>query len=513
MFTEIPEYQELEKLAGEMRAKHLRDLFAADPSRAEQFTFTAGDFTIDLSKHLFDQTILKALINLARVSEVEKKREAMFAGELINTTEQRAVLHTALRNKANTPIDVDGKNVMDDINAVLDHMRTFANKIRSEKKIKNIINIGIGGSDLGPVMAYEALKAYSDRNLTVRFVSNVDSTHLVELTRDLKPEETLFIIASKTFTTDETMSNARSAREWIGTDIANHFVALSTNIEEVTKFGIAEENIFGFWDWVGGRYSLPSAIGLSLMIAIGPEHFDELLQGYHTIDKHFRETPLEKNVPVLLGLIGLWYTNFFNAQSYAILPYEQYLSRFPAYMQQADMESNGKHITKDGEEVNYQTGPIVWGEPGTNGQHAFYQLLHQGTKLIPADFIVFANSLNPLADQHEKLVANCFAQSQALAFGKDDENKHKEMLGNHPSTTFMAAKLTPATLGQLIALYEHKIFVQGAIWNINSFDQFGVELGKVIAKQVLVEIKDASKNPQYDSSTNNLIATYRTIKI
>jgi glucose-6-phosphate isomerase len=502
MLSDTPEYKALEDHAQEMKKTHLRDLFSQDPQRAERFTYQAGDFHIDLSKHLVKPSTLDLLFALARASHVEQKRDDMFSGVAINTTENRQVLHVALRQGSDAPVYIQN---------VLQRMREFSERIRKERRIKHIINIGIGGSDLGPAMAYEALKWYSDRNLTVRFISNVDGTHFLEATRDLNPKETLFIVASKTFTTDETMSNAQRAREWIGGDISNHFVALSTNREEVVKFGILPQNMFEFWDFVGGRYSLPSAIGLSLMIAIGPKNFDDMLDGYRLIDQHFKNTQLNKNVPMLLGLIGIWYNNFWNAQTYAILPYEQYLSRFPAYMQQLDMESNGKRVTKEGEQVNFQTGPIVWGEPGTNGQHAFYQLLHQGTKLVPVDFIVFANSLNPLADHHQKLVANCFAQSQALAFGKDDE-PHRHMPGNHPSTTFIAPKLTPNTLGQLIALYEHKIFIQGAIWNINSFDQFGVDLGKAIAKQILREIKDSSILPNYDSSTNNLIGIYRRLE-
>ena len=458
----------------------------------------------------------------------------MFSGQKINATENRAVLHVALRNRSNTPILVEGRDVMPEVNGVLERMRGFARRVRSGEwqgytgcRIRNIVNLGIGGSDLGPVMAYEALKPYSDRNLTVRFVSNVDGTHFAEAVRDLNPAETLFIVASKTFTTQETMTNAESAKAWLLkalTDpraVARHFVALSTNAEKVRAFGIDTANMFGFWDWVGGRYSLCSAIGLPVMIAIGPENFDALLDGYHQMDRHFAEAPFEKNMPVILGLLGIWYNNFFDAQSHAILPYDQYLSRFAAYFQQGDMESNGKYITRDGQRVDWETGPVIWGEPGTNGQHAFYQLIHQGTKLIPCDFIGFARSHNPLGDHHAKLMSNFFAQTEALAFGKTAEQcraegvpdhlvPHKTFEGNRPTNTLMARQLTPQVLGQLIALYEHKIFVQGIVWDIYSFDQWGVELGKVLANRILPELT-AAQEPElkHDASTNALITRFR----
>lgn len=535
LLTDRPEWRKLQEHYKKVKTVHLRELFQ-DSNRAKEFSLEVGDIYLDYSKNRITKETMSLFLDLLKTLGVEKQIQAMFKGEKINTTENRAVLHVALRNVANTPILVDGKDVMPEVNAVLEHMSIFAKAIRSGKwkgytgkKIKNIINLGIGGSDLGPVMAYEALKFYSDRSLTVRFVSNVDSTHFVEATKDLNPEETLFIIASKTFTTEETMTNAFSARGWLLralTDedaIAKHFVALSTNTEKVKEFGIREENMFAFWDWVGGRYSLTSAIGLSLMIAIGPENFQELLKGFHLMDMHFKTTPLEKNMPVILAILGLWYNDFFGAQTQAILPYEQYLSRFPAYFQQGDMESNGKSVTKNGESVSYQTGPVIWGEPGTNGQHAFYQLIHQGTKLIPCDFIAFAQTLNPLGDHHDKLLANVFAQTEALAFGKTKEElekegvakeliPHKTFLGNHPTNTFLLPKLTPFTLGQLIALYEHKIFVQGVVWNIDSFDQWGVELGKVLAKKILGEIKENKKELSHDSSTNALIKKYQELK-
>lgn len=529
-------YQALERHCIEMAPIHLRELFADSPERATEFTFQAGDYFADFSKQRIAPKTMDLLLSLARQAGVEERRDEMFTGKKINTSEHRAVLHVALRNRSNTPILVDGTDVMDEVNSVLDHMREFSNAIRSGewkgytgKAIKNIVNIGIGGSDLGPVMANEALKSYSDRNLTMRFVSNIDPTHLVEQTRDLDPEETLFVVASKTFTTDETLTNARFAKKWLldalkdDAAVARHFVALSTNTEEVTAFGIDRENMFGFWDWVGGRYSLPSAIGLPLMIAIGSDNYDAMLDGYHTMDTHFQNTPLEKNVPVLMALAGIWNNNFLGAETQAILPYDQNLVRLPAYLQQANMESNGKHVTRDGKQITYQTGPVVLGEPGTNGQHAFYQLFHQGTKLVPADFILYANSHNSMGDMHEKLIANCLAQSQALAFGKTQEElaadgvtedllPQKEMLGNHPSTTLIAPELTPSTFGQLIALYEHTIFVQGVIWDINSFDQWGVERGKVIAKQVLKDVNSSDSSPAYDGSTNNLIEIYRGMK-
>ncbi len=536
MFSKLSSVSALKKHHAAIAAAHIRDLFRDDPKRSETFSLNVGDIYVDFAKHRITPETVTLLLDLAKETQVEEQRNNMFSGQKINVTENRAVLHVALRNVSNTPINVDGKNVMPDVNSVLDHMKTFSTAIRSGawkgytgKRIKNIINIGIGGSDLGPVMTFEALRWYSDRNLTVRFVSNVDGTHFTEMTRDINPEETLFIIASKTFTTEETMTNARSARNWLletlkdEASIAKHFVALSTNTAAVTDFGIDPANMFVFWDWVGGRYSLTSAIGLSIMIAIGTENFEELLKGFHIMDTHFLTAPLARNIPVILALLGIWYNNFFQAQTHAILPYDQYLVRFPAYFQQGDMESNGKSVTRQGQYVDYETGPIIWGEPGTNGQHAFYQLLHQGTKCIPCDFIVFAESLNPLSDHQTKLVANCFAQAEALAFGKTEievrnENipealvPHKVFAGNHPSTTILAKRLTPSVLGQLIALYEHKIFTQGAIWNINSFDQFGVELGKVLSQKIFSELQDSVKELAHDSSTNALIQTYRKLK-
>ncbi len=529
-------WQNLQAHFQSVQPLHLRDLFRNDPGRAGRMTVEDCGLLLDYSKNRITDQTLQLLLALAEAAGLNQAIERMFTGQKINSTEDRAVLHTALRNRSNKPVLVDGQNVMVKVRAVLDQMAGFAGKIRSGawtghtgKRIRNIINIGIGGSDLGPVMAYEALRPYSDRKLTVRFVSNVDGTHLVEATRDLDPEETLFIVASKTFTTQETMTNAQSARAWLlekledEAAIARHFVALSTNAEKVAEFGIdAEHNMFEFWDWVGGRYSLPSAIGLPLMIAIGPENFLSLLDGYHAMDRHFRQTPLERNMPVLLGLLGIWYNNFFGCASHAILPYDQYLSRFAAYFQQGDMESNGKYVTLDGQNVAWQTGPIIWGEPGTNGQHAFYQLLHQGTRIVPADFIGFARSHNPIGDHHPKLMANFFAQTEALAFGKTRQEvvaegtperlvPHKIFEGNRPTNTIMAPLLDPETLGKLIALYEHKIFVQGVIWQINSFDQWGVELGKVLAKRILPEL-EAEEEPQlaHDSSTSQLIAWFRT---
>jgi glucose-6-phosphate isomerase len=532
--TKTAQWQALQKQADALKDTHLRDLFADDVKRGTNFSLQAVDVFADFSKNRLTRETLDLLFNLARTAEVEKLRDAMFSGEKINTTEDRAVLHTALRNQSDRPVTTDGKDVMPAVRAVLDKMAVFATAVRSKswlghtgKPIKTVVNIGIGGSDLGPVMATEALKFYSQRDLNVRFVSNVDSTHLQETIRDLDPAETLFIIASKTFTTDETMTNAHSARDWLlqalgeQSAVAKHFVAVSTNTTEVQKFGIDAANMFEFWDWVGGRYSMTSAIGLSIMIAIGPDNFHDLLSGFYAMDEHFRTAPLEQNLPVILALIGLWYTNFFGAQSEAILPYDQYLHRFAAYFQQGNMESNGKSVTKAGEFVSYDTGPVIWGEPGTNGQHAFYQLLHQGTRLIPADFIGFAESLNPLSDHHLKLTANLFAQTQALAFGKTAEEvraedvpealvAHKTFRGNHPTNTLLLPKLTPKTLGELIALYEHKIFVQGAIWQINSFDQWGVELGKVLAKDLFAELKTPSDTKR-DSSTDNLLTAFRKL--
>lgn len=527
--TDYSEWKVLQNHFATIKDTHLRQLFDEDPKRGETFSLQTKHIYFDYSKNRITEETLKLLLQLATAVDLSTKIAEMFSGEKINTTENRAVLHTALRNRSNTPIFVDGKDVMIEINTVLEHMRSFSNKIRSGawkgytgKAIKNIVNLGIGGSDLGPVMVYEALKFYTDKNLTVRFVSNVDATHFAEQTRDLNPEETLFIIASKTFTTEETMTNAHTARQWLIdklTDeqaVSNHFVAVSTNTEKVQEFGIDPANMFVFWDWVGGRYSICSAIGLAVMIAIGSDNFDEMLDGFHAMDQHFRTTPLEQNLPVILALIGIWYNNFFDAQTYALLPYDQYLHRFPAYFQQGDMESNGKSVTKDGQRVNYQTGPIVWGESGTNGQHAFYQLLHQGTKLVPCDFIGCKESLNSIGDHHIKLMANFLAQTEALAFGKTAEElqkegvqenliPHKTFEGNRPTNTILIDKLTPYTLGQIIALYEHKIFVQGVIWNINSFDQWGVELGKILAKKILGELKDGKVAVHHDSSTNRLL--------
>ncbi len=532
---QTPEWKSLLDHYRDAESLHLRDLFADNPGRAEQFTIEDCGLLLDYSKNRVTSETMRLLLALAEAMGLKDAIERMFSGEKINTTEGRAVLHTALRNRSDTPILVDGENVMVKVRHVLDQMAAFAKKVRggawtghTGKPVRNVVNIGIGGSDLGPVMAYEALRSYSDRKLTVRFVSNVDGTHLAEATRDLDPEETLFIVASKTFTTQETMTNAQNARAWLlesledEAAIAKHFVALSTNGEKVAEFGIdAEHNMFEFWDWVGGRYSLPSAIGLPLMIAIGPENFFRMLDGYHAMDRHFRETPFERNMPVLLGLLGIWYNNFFDCASHAILPYDQYLSRFAAYFQQGDMESNGKYVTLDGENVSWQTGPIIWGEPGTNGQHAFYQLLHQGTKIVPADFIGFAQTHNPIGDHHPKLMANFFAQTEALAFGKsreavvaegtsEDLVPHKVFEGNRPTNTIMAKQLDPETLGKLLALYEHKIFVQGVIWQINSFDQWGVELGKVLAKKILPELESANEPElDHDASTNRLIGWFR----
>ncbi|MDO4571245.1 MAG: glucose-6-phosphate isomerase [Planctomycetia bacterium] len=541
--VEIPQWGALEKLAQTVQNVSLREMFASEPKRAEKMTLDACGLHLDYSKNRVNDEVLKNLFDLATQAGVERARDRMFAGEKINCTEKRAVLHVALRNRSNTPIFVDGENVMPEVNKVLQQMDDFASQIRTGKwlgatgtPIRNIVNIGIGGSDLGPVMAYEALKPYTMRELNVRFVSNIDGSHLAEAVRDLNPEETLFIIASKTFTTLETMTNARSARKWTlqalratglsdGEIVARHFVALSTNAEKVAEFGIDTRNMFAFWNWVGGRYSLPSAIGLALMVAIGPENFYAMLEGYHAMDNHFQTAPLEANMPVVLALLGVWYNNFMGAASHAILPYDQYLSRFAAYFQQGDMESNGKYITRDGEKVAWQTGPIIWGEPGTNGQHAFYQLLHQGTKLVPADFIAFAQSHNPHMgetpnEHHLKLMANVFAQTEALAFGKTrdevlaegiapDLAAHKVFEGNRPTNTILAKKLTPQILGSLIALYEHKIFVQGIIWNINSFDQWGVELGKVLATRILKELEAPNAELKHDSSTNALIEWFK----
>ncbi len=537
----MPEWLALGKHREEFGQTHLRQLFEENPGRGAGYTLRVGDLYIDYSKHLVTDETLELLRELAAATGVAELREAMFRGEKINTTEDRAVLHTALRAPADTVVEVDGEDVVPGVHEVLDKMAAFSEQIRSGawtgftgKRIRNVVNIGIGGSDLGPAMAYEALRAFADRGLTVRFVSNVDGADLHEAVRDLDPAETLFIIASKTFTTIETITNATSARGWLlaglGGDqaaVARHFVALSTNAEKVTEFGIDPANMFGFWDWVGGRYSFDSAIGLSLMIAIGPGAFRDLLAGFHLMDQHFRTAPAEENAPFLMGLLGIWYGAFFDAQSHAVLPYSHYLSRFTAYLQQLDMESNGKSVDRDGNPVEWQTGPVVWGTPGTNGQHAYYQLIHQGTKVIPADFIGFAKPVAELeeapAAQHDLLMANFFAQTQALAFGKTaDEVRaegaseslvpHKTFHGNHPTTTILAAELTPGVLGQLIALYEHKVFVQGAVWNIDSFDQWGVELGKVLAKRVEPALTEGADVPGLDASTQELVATYRTLR-
>ncbi len=533
--TERAEWKALQKHYEKMKDVHMRDLFAKDPDRAKKYSLEAVDLFLDYSKNRINDETLKRLLALTKMADLRAAIERMFTGEKINRTEDRAVLHVALRAPKGEKIVVDGEDVVPEVHKVLDKMGAFANRVRSGKwkghtgkRIRNIVNIGIGGSDLGPVMAYEALRPFTDRNLTVRFVSNVDGTHLAELTRDLKADETLFIVCSKTFTTQETITNAENARKWLleklgaGQEaVAKHFVAVSTNAKEVSAFGIDTANMFEFWDWVGGRYSYISAVGLSLMLAIGPENFRDMLDGFHAMDKHFRTAPFEKNLSVILALLGIWYNNFFGAQTLAILPYDQYLVRFPAYFQQGDMESNGKSVDQQGNRVDWQTGPIIWGEPGTNGQHAFYQLIHQGTKLIPADFIGFCKSHNPIGDQHEKLMANFFAQTEALAFGKTPDEvraegtkeelvPHRTFLGNRPTNTIMADKLTPRVLGELVAMYEHKIFVQGIIWNIFSFDQWGVELGKVLAKKILSEIQ-AKKAPtlKHDVSTNALLKRFR----
>lgn len=516
--------------------QNLRELFAADPDRAKRFTVKAAGWTLDYSKNLITPELMSALVKIAQAAGVKEWTERMFTGEKINVTENRAVLHTALRNLSGEPVFVDGKDVMPQVREVLQRMGDFSDRVRggqwlgyTGKRIRYVVNIGIGGSDLGPVMATEALKFFSKRTIKNFFVSNVDSTHIAETLRQIKADQTLFIVESKTFTTQETMTNARTARDWLvkqlGSEeaVAKHFCAVSTNAEEVAKFGIDTANMFGFWDWVGGRYSLPSAIGLPLMISIGRKNFDKFLAGYHAMDVHFRTKPLKSNMPVIMALLGILYNNVLKAESYAVLPYDQYLSRFTAYLQQMDMESNGKSVTRDGQRVACSTGPIVWGEPGTNGQHAFYQLIHQGTKLIPADFIGFCKTHNPLGDHHDKLMANFFAQTQALAFGKTEQEvraegtpenlvPHKVFKGNRPTNTLLADDLTPKTLGALIALYEHKVFVQGVIWNIFSFDQWGVQLGKVLAGKILPQLADATRPLNHDSSTNALIAYYRAHK-
>ncbi|MEV7369552.1 glucose-6-phosphate isomerase [Streptomyces sp. NPDC090301] len=540
----LPEWAALGKHREQLGETRLRDLFAADAERGTGYALRVGDLYLDYSKHLVTDETLTLLRELAAATGVAELRDAMFRGEKINTTEDRAVLHTALRAPRGAVIEVDGENVVPGVHAVLDRMGAFSDKVRAGewtghtgKPIKNIVNIGIGGSDLGPAMAYEVLRSFTQRDLTLRFVSNVDGADLHEAVRDLDPAETLFVIASKTFTTIETITNATSARDWLltglgaGQDaVAKHFVALSTNAEKVEEFGIDTANMFEFWDWVGGRYSYDSAIGLSLMIAIGPERFREMLDGFHLVDEHFRTAPPEENAPLLLGLLGVWYGAFFDAQSHAVLPYSHYLSKFTAYLQQLDMESNGKSVDRQGDRVDWQTGPVVWGTPGTNGQHAYYQLIHQGTKVIPADFIGFARPVDDLLPglvaQHDLLMANFFAQTQALAFGKTPDEvraegvpeelvPHKTFQGNHPTTTILADALTPSVLGQLIALYEHKVFVQGAVWNIDSFDQWGVELGKVLAKRiepVLTAADGAQGGEHLDSSTAGLVSAYRTLR-
>ena len=534
----LPAWKALAAHSKEIGKLHLRELFASDSARGEKLVAEGAGLFLDYSKNRITETTLRLLLQLAEESRLPARIEAMFRGDKINVTEKRAVLHVALRAPKNATILVDGKNVVLAVHEVLERMATFSNKIRggewaghTGKRIRNIINIGIGGSDLGPVMAYEALRHYTDRNLTFRFVSNIDGTDFVEATRDLDPAETLFIVSSKTFTTLETMTNAQTARDWLlkglGDDkaaVARHFVAVSTNAEKVSAFGIDTDNMFGFWDWVGGRYSMDSAIGLSTMLAIGPDNFRSMLDGFHQMDEHFRTTPFGQNLPVLLGLLTVWYTDFFDAQTVAVLPYEQYLKRFPAYLQQLTMESNGKHVTLDGKQVTYDTGPVYWGEPGTNGQHSFYQLIHQGTRLIPCDFIAFGHALTPLGPHHDILLSNVFAQAEALAFGKTAEQvkaegtprwlvPHRVFDGNRPSNVILADQLTPEVLGKLVALYEHSVFTQGTIWNINSFDQWGVELGKALAQKIIPELQ-ASSEPElkHDSSTNNLIRRYRQMK-
>ena len=539
--TRLPAWRNLQAHFQTIKALHLRALFTEDPQRFAKFSLKFDDILFDYSKHRITDTTLKLLIELAEQAGLQEKITKMFTGDKINSTEQRPVLHVALRNRSNRPILVDGQDVMPQINAVLEKMRKFCKQVRNGhwlgatgQPITDIVNIGIGGSDLGPLMATEALKPYGHEKLNVHFVSNVDATQLTETLRHLNAETTLFLIASKTFTTQETMTNAHSAKQWLlnrsndETAIARHFVAISTNLKKVSEFGIDPENMFEFWDWVGGRYSLWSAIGLSLALYIGMDHFEELLAGAHRVDEHFRAAPFEKNIPVLMGLLGIWYNNFFGAESHAILPYDQYLHRFPAYFQQGDMESNGKGVTLSGKQVDYSTGPIIWGEPGTNGQHAFYQLLHQGTKLVPTDFLAPIESQNPLGDHHQLLLSNFFAQPEALMKGKTVEEARKELEaeelsqqqieqllphkifpGNRPSSSFLFRKLTPGTLGSLIAFYEHKIFTQGAIWDINSFDQWGVELGKQLAKKILPELQQEQPVAGHDCSTNSLINYYR----
>jgi len=535
--TSSPAWTALQNHYASIGKTHLRDLFANDPARFDSFSVTFEDILLDYSKNRLTSETLKLLCDLARQAKVEAWRDRMYSGEKINITEDRAVLHVALRNRSNKPIKVDGHDVMPDVNAVLERMKAFCGAVHSGrhlgytgKKITDIVNIGIGGSDLGPVMVTNALKPYAVAGIKAHFVSNVDGTHIAETLKEVSPETTLFIIASKTFTTQETLANAHSARDWFLAaakdvkHVAKHFVAVSTNEKEVSKFGIDTANMFGFWDWVGGRYSLWSAIGLSIALYVGFDHFEQLLSGGHSMDNHFASAPLEKNLPVILALVGLWYVDFFDAQTEAILPYDQYLNRFAAYFQQGDMESNGKYVDRDGHVIDdYQTGPIIWGEPGTNGQHAFYQLIHQGTKLIPCDFIGFCRTHNPLGRHHAMLMSNFFAQTEALAFGKSAEKVRKEMgdkatdalvqhrtfPGNRPTNSILVKELTPYTLGQLIALYEHKIFVQGIIWNINSYDQWGVELGKQLANIILPELESAGEVTSHDSSTNGVINYFK----
>jgi glucose-6-phosphate isomerase len=529
-----PAWVALERHHAEIGDRHLRDLFAEDSSRGERMTAEGAGLYLDFSKNRITDETTKLLAQLAEQCGLAERRDAMFRGERINVSENRSVLHVALRMPRDRSLIVDGTDVVKQVHEVLDRMSSFAERVRggewrghTGKPIRNVINIGIGGSDLGPVMAYEALRHYSKRELTFRFVSNVDGTDFVEATRDLTAEETLFVVSSKTFTTLETMTNARSARAWaldqLGDDaaIAKHFVAVSTNADEVSKFGIDTDNMFGFWEWVGGRYSMDSAIGLSTMLAVGPQGFEEMLAGFHAIDEHFTDAPIERNLPALMGLLAVWYGDFFDAQTVAVLPYDQYLKRFPAYLQQLTMESNGKHVTLDGSAVDYQTGAVYWGEPGTNGQHSFYQLIHQGTKLIPCDFIGFNQALNPLGDHHDLLTANVFAQTEALAFGKTPEQvrdegtpeklvPHRVFEGNRPSNTILVERLTPYALGSLVALYEHSVFTQGTIWGIDSFDQWGVELGKVLAKRIIPELEsDDEPKLEHDGSTNELIRRYR----
>jgi len=534
---ERPAWKALEQHYAEIGGTHLRDLFAADPGRGERLTAEAAGLYLDYSKNRVTDETMRLLISLAHESSLEERRDMMLRGERINVSEHRPVLHVALRMPKGSSLVVDGVDVVAQVHEVLDRMSDFAHRVRSGgwkgftgRAIKNVVNVGIGGSDLGPVMAYEALRYYSRRDLTFRFVSNVDSTDFVEATRDLSADETLFIISSKTFGTLETLTNAHSARDWVISQlgspeaIARHFVAVSTNAERVAEFGIDTANMFGFWDWVGGRYSMDSAIGLSTMLAIGPASFRDLLAGFHELDEHFRTAPLGQNLPVLMGLLAVWYADFFGAQTAGVMPYEQYLKRFPAYLQQLTMESNGKHVTVDGAGVDYETGAVYWGEPGTNGQHSFYQLIHQGTKLIPVDLIGFGKTLNPLRDHHDILSSNVFAQAQALAFGKTEQEvraegtppgvvPHRVMQGNRPTNVLLAEKLTPRLLGVLVALYEHSVFTQGTIWGIDSFDQWGVELGKVLAAQIIPELtSDAEPDLGHDSSTNALIRRYRSLK-